>query len=250
MISASTIHSRALAKLDADGSDRYTFNEVTKHAINGAIEDLITMLNQAFSENKLSPENLRELMKTKVWVANSYSRVAFNSSEVGHEMWTLLAVFPACQTNKQSNVAQSQATQSTFRPDVSFTGGAKPARRLTHEEWVENEDNIFTAGNNVLTGKMAEYAYLDMSDYTSTTYTNTDAHEITIRPDASGKFVALSYLKYPNQVSGINDLIEFPKSLTELITEMVVNKISYKEGDAPLIQITAASINRLVGFLK
>lgn len=254
MIQASVIHNRILARLDAEGTDRYTFDQDTKYAINSAIEDFVTMLNDAFAENKLSPENLRELLKTKVWQASSFSRVSFDESEVGHSLWSIVAVYPNPTTNKTSFASTGSSTNaaSKFRPDVSFIGGSRPAKRLSHEEWVDADDNFFSAGNNVASGKLSEYAYLDMSDYSSTSYpSSSDKNEITIKPSVANKFVAITYVKYPNQVSDINDLIEFPKSLTEMITEIAANKIAYKQGDnTTLFAVTAQSINRLVSLIK
>jgi hypothetical protein len=252
MILASVIHSRILSKLDAEGSQRYTFDEDTKYAINSAMEELISWLNEAFGEKKLAPENLRELTKVKVWKANSYSRVSFNSAEVGHELWSIISVFPKPVVNKKSAVpAGGSDSESKFCPDVSFIGGAKPAKRLTHEQWADGENNAFMSGNSVLQGELAEYAYLDFSDYSSTTYPgNADKNEITIRPDVSNEFVAIGYLKYPNQVSAIGDSIEFPKSLTELITEIALSKIAEKQGEAPTIQISTQNVNRLVSLIK
>lgn len=253
MIQASVIHNNILARLDAEGTDRYTFNEDTKYAINGAIDEIVTICNAAFAEKKLSPENLRELLKTKIWQANSYSRVSFDESTVGHGMWSIVAVYPKPVVNKKSLVpTSSTGNVSKFRPDVTFIGGAKPAKRLSHEQWTDGEDNAFMPGNNVLEGGLAEYAYLDAADYTSSTYPgNTDKIEITIRPDVSNEFVAIAYIKQPDYVTSTSSNIEFPKSLTELITDIALNKIAIKQGDATnLYGVTAQAINRLVNLIK
>jgi hypothetical protein len=254
MIQASVIHSRILSRLDAEGSDRYTFNEDTKYAINSAIEILVTMLNQAFAENKLAPENLRELNKTKVWQTNSFSRIAFSEAEVGHPLWSIIAVYPKCKTNKSSAIPSITpgGNNSKFRPDVTLVSSGQSAKRLTQEQWNENENNAFMAGNNLLKGDFQEFAYLDFADYTSTTYPGgTDKVEITVRPDVPNQFVAIAYLKYPNQVSEPNDLIEFPKSLTELITDLALAKIAEKQGDQTNLYSTAyQNINLLVGLIK
>mgnify|MGYP003489322172 FL=1 len=53
-----TLVNRMAAKLDAEGSQRYLFDQDYKPAINESMEALITMLNSAFAENKLTPEGL------------------------------------------------------------------------------------------------------------------------------------------------------------------------------------------------
>jgi len=253
MILVQVINNGILSRLDAEDSDRYLFEQDIRPAINAAITDLVTMLNQAFGEGKLAPENLRELTKVKVWQANSYSRVAFNELQVGHPMWTLLAVYPKPVTNKKAVVPSNQTNNavSKFRSDVTFIRSLQSAKRLTLEEWNENADNAFMPGNKILQGTLAEYGYLDAADYSSTTYDpGPDKVEWTIRPDISNQFVALAYLKYPDQVETINDLIEFPKSLTDLIIDLSLNKIAYKQGTQDLYVITAQNINRLVSLLR
>jgi hypothetical protein len=249
-----TIHDNMLADLDAEGSDRYTFDQDTKFAINSAIGILITWFNNAFGDKKLTPEVLRELVKVKVWQASQYSRVAFNSGDVGHEFWTIFGVYPRIESNKgTSGSSTTNKSQSKFRKELSFLRSKKSAKRLNFEEWNQNSLNVFMAGNTILSGSMADYAYLDFADYSSTTYDagGGDKVEIEIRPAIPGELVALAYLKYPNQVSLITDSIEFPKSLTELISEIALNKISYKQGDGTnLYGVTTQNINRLISLIK
>ena len=85
-IQVSEIKKRVLAALDAEGSERYTFDQDIKPNLNSAIEILTTWFNEAFAEKKLTPENLREISYTRIWKASYYSRVAFNAVQVGHEM--------------------------------------------------------------------------------------------------------------------------------------------------------------------
>ena len=253
MISCQEISNRVLSALDAENSDRYLFDQDIKPAINTSIEELVTWINQAFSENKLSPENLRELIKVKVWQANSYSRVSFNEAQVGHSMWTLLAIYPKPVVNKMSAMTTGNKTNSVskFCPDVTFIKSIESAKRLTFEEWNENEDNAFMPGNNVLTGGKIEYGYLDAADYSSTTYTgNSDKSEWSIRPDVSNQYVALAYLKYPTPVASISDSIEFPKSLTSLVVDLCLNRIAFKQGTQNLYTMSAQNINRLVSLIK
>lgn len=249
-----TIHSRVLADLDAEGSDRYTFNEDTKHAINGSIDTLVTLFNAAFAENKLTPEALRELVYTKVWRSNYYSRVAFNEASVGHELWSLIAVHPKPEVNR--NVAMTVGNKgnsaSEFMSDLSYVRATVACKRLSAEQWDDAERNVFMAGNSLMKGDMAEYGYLDFSNYTSSSYTGSaDKKEVQIRPDIPNTLVAMTYLKYPSPVTSISDSLEFPKSLTELIVEMVLNKISIKQNNGTnLFGVSARNVERLVSAIK
>lgn len=253
MISVQQINDRVLSSLDSEGSDRYLFDQDIKPSLNGAIEILVTWINQAFAENKLSAENLRELLHVGVWQANSYSRVAFNSQEVGKNLWSVLGIYPKPTVNKKSVVipATTDNSASRYRPDLSFVKSSQSAKRLTFEEWNENEDNAFMSGNTILSGSLAEYAYLDAANYSSTTYpSSTDKIEWTIRPDIPNQLVAIAYLKYPTPVNLITDTIEFPLSLTDLIVELTLNKIGYKQGTQSVYVATAQNIAKLVSLIK
>lgn len=252
-INVQTINDRILAKLDAEGSERYLFNQDIKPSINEAMELIITMLNNAFAENKLSPESLRELVKVKVWQANSFSRVSYSSSDTGHSLWSILAVYPKPKTNKGLGGSPNpDKSKSIFRKDLSFVSSFQSAKRLTFEEWNSNRNNAFVAGNSLLTGSLAEYAYLDFADYTSTSYAaNNGIFEIQIRPDIPNELVAIAYIKYPNQVNLITDVIEFPESLTGLFVDTALSVIAYKQGDGTsLAQLTNQNIQRLISLLK
>lgn len=252
-ISVQEINNRCLAKLDAEGSDRYTFDQDIKHAINGTIEEIVTWFNSAFATKKLTPESLRELVKVRVWQTNKFSRVSFDSHVVGDLLWTIVAIYPEIKTNKSSTSASTPSTdaESKFRPEITFVSSLKSAKRLTHEEWNQNSQNAFMPGNSILKGSLSEYGYLDFANYTSTSYVKTDKTEIQIRPDVPNKLIAIAYLKYPSPVSSINDTIEFPSSLTELITEIALNKISVKQGDQTnLFGITSQNINRLISLIR
>ncbi len=199
-------------ELDAEGSDRYLFDTDFKPAINSAMNWLVSVFNRAFEENKLSGENLRDLIKTRIWVANNFSRVKFDENVVNEKLWSYLAVIPkpVVYPNQAPPTLPNDYT-SIFMPDVAYVKSDFSASKLTIEKWNENKKNIFEPGNNLMTNELVNYAYLTDIDYsTDTTYTQDK--EIEIRPDVSGEFVALSYLKVPSDVVTINDTIEFPNT--------------------------------------
>lgn len=252
MILVQEIANRILSALDSEDSDRYLFDQDLKPSINGAVEDLVTMINQAFGEKKLSAENFRELLYVGIWQANSYSRVAFNSQDVGHELWTIDAIYPKPEVNKRVTTFPTQNNSvSKYRPDLSFVKSTQAAKRLTFEEWNENAQNLFSPGNTLLTGAMAEYAYLDAANYSSTTYpSSTDKIEWTIRPDIPNQLVAIAYLKYPTPVTLISDSLEFPKSLTDLIVDLALNKIGYKQGTQSVYIASMQNTARLISAIQ
>lgn len=253
-IPVSTLNAQILADLDAEGSDRYLFDQDIKPAVNSAIDVVVALFNQAFADDKLSPEQLRELTKVRVWQASQYSRVAYSEADNGHPLWTIIAVYPKPVTNKNASSSSSNIKSfSKLRPDVSFLESFQSAKRLTLEEWNDNTLNVFMPGNTLLSvGGLTEYAYLDFADYSSTSYTgNNNLPEIQIRPAIPGELVAISYLKTPNRVSTINDSVEFPQSLTRLFVDICLNYISIKQGDSTnLFGITSQNVQRLSALMK
>lgn len=250
MIQAQTIVDRTLSILDAEGSDRYLFDQDFKPAINSAVEWLVAVFNSAFAQNKLSEEDLRELIKYKVFQANNFSRVRFDSTVVGEELWTILAVLNEITVypNNTPPPLPGDGTQSVYHPGYTFVSSEEAAARLSIQEWNENKKNIFKAGNTTMTNKFKKYAYLNFADYSSTSYTETG--ELEIRPDVSGKFVAISYLKYPTPITDISDSIEFPETITDLLVQKTANYISFKQGDGTnLYSVTDNDVNRLVTFM-
>lgn len=248
-----TIVERMASKLDAEGNDRYTFDQDYKPAINGAIENLVSIMNAAFAQKKLSPENLRELTKVKVWQANSYSRISIKKSDIGHAVWSVVGVYPKPKVNKRPTKLQSSdESESFFRPDISFIDSDYSADRLTLEEWNQNKSNAFLSGNILLSGGLSEYAYLDMADYSSSSYTGLpDKIEITIRPYVPNELVAIAYIKTPDSITQQSGSVEFPESMTEMIVDLSLSHIAYKQGDGTsLFQVTDRNIQRLVALMS
>ncbi len=240
------------AKIDAEGSERYLFAQDYKPAINSAKDTIVTALNQAFATNKLSPESLRELTKVKVWQASSYSRISYQADEVGVQLWTVFGVYPLPVVNKKNmSTPAPEKSTSTYLKDVSYLSSNQSAKRLTLEEWNENVKNAFVAGNNLIKGELAEYAYLDFADYSSDSYIGSKGQaEIEVRPSIANALCAIAFLKYPADIALESDSLEFPDSLTELVSDTALQMISVKENGGSLFQISEAFISRIISLMK
>lgn len=238
-------------ELDAEGSDRYLFEQDFKPAINSAMNWLVSVFNAAFEQNKLTGENLRDLIKTRVWVANNFSRIKFDEAIVNEKLWSILAVIPEPEIYPvQTPPTLVNDYTSIFMPDVAFVKSQYSAGKLTVEKWNENANNVFEVGNDKLVNQLKTYSYLTDIDYsTDTTYLQDK--EITIRPDVSGEFVAITYLKVPNDIELITESVEFPDTLKTLIVQKSLNFISIKQGDnTTLFQVTENDVNRLVQIMN
>jgi hypothetical protein len=251
MISTQDIVDKIEATLDAEGSDRYTFENDYKPAINQSVDWLISVFNKAFADKKLTEENLQDLIRTVVYQSNSFSRIKLDAQSMNASVWSILKVNPeptVYPLNAAINTLPNDY-DSEFRDDVSYIKSIYSAKRMTTEQWEDMGKNIFQAGNNTLLNDFKQYAYLNYANYSSTSY-EVDAPEIEISPDASNQFVGITFLKYPTQIDLITDSIEFPKTISNLIVQKSLNIISIKQGDQTnLYGITSKDIQVLVQLM-
>ena len=242
MISVQTVVNRLEAVLDAEGSDRYTFGEDYKSAINSSVEWLQAVFNKAFADKKLTEEDLRELIKVAIFQTSQYSRIHLD--QINDSIWSLLRINPEPVTVPASPtlIPQVNAYDSFVRTDVTYIKSIESAKLLSLEEWEENVNNIFTAGNQTLLNSFKSYAYLSYADYGYGV-----GPEIEVRPEIPLQYVGVTYLKYPTPVAAITDNIELPKSLINLVYQKAANFISYKQGDQTnLYAVTDKDVNILV----
>lgn len=246
------IVTRALADLDAEGSQRYLFDQDFKPAIKYAQEWLVTALNKIFDTTKHSGESLRELVKIGIWQTNNFSRIAFDETVVGHKLWSVLALYPNPVTTPFSiPVPPNPPAASRYMANLSFVSGKSCTNRLTLEQWGDNVDNVFMPGNNILNGLLAEFAYLNFANYSSGTYNNPGTFELELRPALVGKYVGMAYLKRPSDITLITDSLQFPDNMIDIILEKTLNHIAQKQGDqTTLYLVTDRDINRLIPLLQ
>lgn len=250
MISVQSIVERIEATLDAEGSDRYTFDQDYKTAINSSVEWLQSVFNKAFADKKLSEENLQDLVRTVVYQTSAFSRVKLDPVDLGFEIWTILKVnpqpslFPA----DASITPQANEFDSLYRDDLSYIKSIYSAARLTTEQWENSHQNIFEPGNERLGGSFKRYAYLNYSNYSSSSYTT--APEIEIQPAIPNQFTGVQLLKYPTPVNLVSDNVEFPKTLLNLVVQKALNFIAFKQGDQTnLYSVTTRDIQTLVQLM-
>ncbi len=252
MIPLQAVVDRMISVLDAEGSDRYLFDQDFKPAINSSMDWLVAVFNSAFADKKLPEENLRDLVKTTIWQASSHSRVYFDEADsvLGYKIWAILGVFPE-PTLTPIIIPPVQITpeKSSLRKDISFLSSEYSAERLTIEEWNLNAKNIFAAGNKVPSKSFKRYAYLGHGNYESTNYI-VGGQEIEIRPSVADQFVAVSVLKVPRPVSLITDSVEFPESVFDILYQKALNFIAFKQGDkTSLYNVTTQDVSTLAKLM-
>lgn len=250
MIAVQAVIERLESVLDAEDSDRYTFERDFKPAINSSVEFLQAVFNKAFAEKKLSEEDLKELIKVSVFQTSQFSRI--NLDQIDDSIWSLMRINPEPTLHplNPALTVQLNPESSLWRQDLSYIKSKYACKLLSLEQWEENVDNIFEAGNARLLNSFKSYGYLNFASYASSAY-EVPNPEIEIRPEVINGFVGVTYLKYPTLITDVSDNIEFPKSLTNLVWEKAANIISYKQGDQTnLYSVTKEDINILVGQMK
>lgn len=251
MILVADIIPKIEAFLDAEGSDRYSFDRDYMPAINYACDFYVSVFNAAFGQKKLSEENLRELVRVTTFQTSKYSRIDLNSIP-DKKVWTVLVVSPEPILDPETlPIVNPNPSISIVVPDVTFVSSDYAAGRLTLEEWGESAKNIFMAGNSSLgNSSFKKYAYKNSSTIKTGPLDSELITEIEIRPFLNEQFSCVTYLKYPDQVTSIDGSIEFPKSMSNLIIDKALNFISGKQGDGTnLYSITEREVSNLVSLM-
>jgi len=234
-ILAQSIVDRLEATLDAEGNDYYTFAQDFKPAINNGVEWLISVINFAYGAKKIGEEIFRELSFTRVFQASFFNRINFVKADLGHDVWTILAVMPKPAVNPSVLTPNTLADleDSEYDNRVSHVSSDFSADRASVEEWAQGKNNPFKKGNVIMENcaDLKNYAYLNFSNYTSSFYTLSVPEEIEVRPSVANEFVTVIYAKVPTPITLIGDSIEFPEMLTNLLYEKALQYVARKQGD-------------------
>lgn len=250
MIPAQRIVDRMNAALDAEDSDRYIFEKDHRPAINDAVTWMTTLFSSALEARKISSENLRELIRIRVWQSSIHGRVRMNPSEMGHEPFFVIGVYPDASVTPDKPWSHPlDKNKSKLRGDLTFLKSDYSAGSLSYEQWMQNRKNIFKKGNETLEGEWQTYAYLNYGNYGSTSYDQ--GKEIDIRPAPWEKFVGIAYIKRPALIENISDDIELPEAVENMVYQRALNFVSFKQGDQTnLYSVTQNDIQQLVGILR
>lgn len=245
MISALELRKQLAFALDAEGSDYYRDDLDYIPAINAAIKWLTSVINLTLGEDKLGEEFFREVSYSGIFQANNYSRISL--SVFPTEPWTILSVFPLPTTDSIGSLVTVTSTQSGYRSDLIYKNSTYDCKRLTIEEWSRNKENPFEAGydGNSIAEPLKRYAYLAPFNHTNANTGNRSA-EIEIRPAIPNLLAAIFWVKKPVAITSINDNIEFPSSVFQLLFNKALSYISMKQGDGSTIATASAADMQLL----
>lgn len=231
-IPVQTIVTLGASALDAEGSDRYIFDEDYRPGIHYGINMATRVLDILFAEKKYSPEALVELTRTRVWQTDAYSRFTFNPADLsGEEMWTLFTVHPKAKCKPQGPILILADDVSKVRTDLLYIGSDESAARMTYEQSALDNNNPYSPGNPYITNKLKMYSVLDASNYTSTPYNTPGTYAYEVRPAVPKELIGVRYLIRPTLPNLITDSIQFRPQATQLIVDFMLQWISWKQGD-------------------
>lgn len=250
MIPTQNIVNRIASMLDAEGSDRYLFDQDYKPAINSAKDWVVAVFKKVFADKSVSEESLRDLVMVRVFQTNKFSRIGLDTTSLGESIWSILSVNPEAVTYPNNTITPvTNDWDSLYRNDLSYVDSNFSAKRLTVEEWEIMRKNVLMAGNPSISNGFKTYSYLTQGNYDSVNYT-AGVPEIEISPKLENKLVGIRYLKYPNDVSLVTDDLEFPESLLDFIVKKAANFMSIKQGDQTnLYTVTQTDVNFLIQLM-
>lgn len=252
MILVAEVIKKIESALDAEGFDRYTFTRDYQPAISYAQEWLCSAISPLLGDNKFSEASFSDLLTTKIFVTNQFSRFNFNETLVGNKLWSIVSIFPDCTTYPNAVYSQPDKTISLYLPNESYLKSYKAAKRINSQETNHNRRNPFAFGNEIVTcEELKEYGFNSFVTY-SGGYNNvaTFKAEINILPDYKNKVLAMEYIKMPSDILSATGQIELPVSLTNMVIDKALNYISYKQGTSQLLQITNSDTKTLYSLLN
>ena len=251
----SDIRKLIASALDAEDSQRYDDDSDYIPAVNYAIDYVTLAFNSIFSQKKLSEEVLKELTYVKVWQASLNSRIAFDPTIVGMDLWTIAAVYPKCRTLSTFHyIPPTPSNESNFLTYESFIDSDYVAKRLTLEEWTERNRNVFSAGSPLVNcPELIEYAWINFANYTGGYALANSPFEIGISPSVVGENVAIAFLKKPTKIATITPTtsIEFPDVLTNLIFQTALSFIAIKQNQRTSVaQLSTMAVDTIIKLLS
>jgi len=235
--------------LDAEGSDHYDDTLDIIPAINAAVRWLVGVINVALGEKKISEESLSDISIARVMQTSKDSRIEIES--IPDEVWTILAIYPLPVTDSTGNpaVTQPDLKASVHRDDLYHVSSEYDAGRLTVEEWQSNKKNPFESGNIVVgtdCPDLVQFGYLNPIKYFKDTGL-TSVKDIEIRPYIPNELATVVYVKTPTVLTALNQSVELPDSVFQVLFNKALEYIAYKQGDGTTLNdISKADIQTLI----
>ena len=258
-LAASTIFSNVRALLDDDNSSRYTDAKDLIPAMNVAISYLMTVFNAAFEQKKVQPEVLAELISVMILdpeVTGNTARVDLNSHEnftpYSEAVWTIFGVDPtptydAADDGGGGTIDQLSETTLRF------------AKKLTLEEWNYAQEDPFAPGTTqTIPSDFQRVCYTGPGKFF---YMGEDAGGdedtniyILIRPGSlfsvNTTRVGIWFLRRHPVITLNSDLVLFPVTVHNFITQKMIQYISYQHGNDKYFKMTDKEVKEIIALIN
>lgn len=239
-IEAQDLKSAMAAQLGVFGTQRYLDVPHYIPAIQGAQRRFNGLVESIFAENKGGEEMFTEITETRVFQTNSVGAIAFLPADIGHDLWTIVAVFPEPETSPVGTTVPLGPNQY-LRSDLAWVGPSQyPVRRITQEQIAMTKGNRFMPGNEVMAaGPRRSYAYY---------YVGGEGTRIRVLPLTltSTKIVGVSYLRNIQPIQSISESIPYPSRAFQMLRNLALNELSTRQGAKPLYEVTLDQVRTLL----
>ncbi len=248
-VPVSDIVASMAGKLDANSSPPYTqgyytFSKDYIYAIQYGVEWIVNAVISKLGNNKFSEEAVADLTKVWVFQMSSYGRI-----NIPQNVWSIKNVYPDPTTFPTTPTKLTLAAyNSAYRDDIAFLDAPDGAANHDSSDGFYNENqDPFAEGYSLETRNINSYRWREIADYNATgaPYYVATPREIHVKPTVD--FCGVELIKFPTTVTTLDDSLEFPMSMKELLVELGLLGISFKMGDGTSISgLSLSDIERRV----
>lgn len=238
------------AVLGVAGTQRYTVDQQVLPSINGGLRQFNAFVHALFADRAGSEELLQEISMERAFQTNEYGGVTMSETELGHKVWTIVAIYPEPVTVPAvPTILALPIAESKWRNDVTIrNAGVFPCYRGTKEEVAQAASNKYAPGSEKLAATaMRSYAYYQIGDRSSADFQPGSAEFVVAPESITGrKVIGVAYLKGVDPIDALTDNIPYPASAFQLLRDLSLNEIAIRQGSQPLYKVTIDSVRSLL----
>jgi hypothetical protein len=231
MLLASDLVADLEALLDDENSERYSFDNDYKPALNGAVRYIMSAFDRAFDQGVLSPFIFNELLFGQKLTATPVTNEDASKFTVPDTVvWRTVGVDPA----------------PVMDTDDYVMPGARLAKFVTIDNWGQAVDDPFAAGRGDVSDDLKLFAY---TQFNYLDPGGTPTKQLVVRPKPVGD-VALIYLRVPTKITLTSTTVEFPYVLYQALLMKAYQYVMVQAGreGAAALQISDKDVQELVAL--
>jgi len=237
------IEKAILAKLDAEGSERYLPEQDIIPAINAAVSRVQAAASYMLANRKGSEEILRDFTRVSIFQTSVDGWVALTG--MGHTVSNVVAVYPQPDLKKEVGSGEPHVIvgnqSSLYRGDLVYLGANKPCKRVTMEMVPVIKDNSIMEGNEVTAHTPRfQWAY----------YLNQGRIYLLPRSRASQVFCAVAYIENFAPMTDTSGTVSLPDYMLQQLATWAAYYVTWKQDPSAegYRVIAARDASELFGF--